>query len=199
MHAKRDLRKAILQERDALSIQEIRRRSEAASSRLFALPEFEKAYTIMFFVSFGSEIETKPMLEQAQKLGKRVVAPRSQPARRLLIPCEVRNPTEELIPGHYGILEPKSECAVVPIEEIELVVVPGVAWGEDGYRVGYGGGYYDRFLRRCKQALRVGLALEMQVVPSVPHSRSDLPVDLLVTENKVRRFMRPVRQGRRMV
>ncbi len=196
MQAKRDLRWAILRARDALSSQDIRRCSEAAGSRLFTLPEFGSAGTVMFFVSFGSEIETRPMIEQALKLGKRVVVPRAQPARRALTPCELRHPAEELIPGHYGILEPKPGCAVVPTEEIELVVVPGVAWGEDGYRVGYGGGYYDRFLRRCKQALRVGLAFEMQVVPEVPHGRSDLPVDLLVTEAVVRRFARPPRRGR---
>ena len=62
------------------------------------------------------------------------------------------------------------------------------AWGADGYRVGYGGGYYDRFLAQAPRAVRVGLGLEVQVVPSVPHGPQDLPVDVLVTDARVRRF-----------
>jgi 5-formyltetrahydrofolate cyclo-ligase len=77
---------------------------------------------------------------------------------------------------------------VVAAEEVEAVLVPGAAWGEDGYRVGYGGGYYDRFLGRVKQAHWVGLGLEVQVVPEVPHGARDLGVDVLVTEERVRRF-----------
>ncbi len=69
-----------------------------------------------------------------------------------------------------------------------MVIVPGVAWSEDGFRVGYGGGYYDHFLPTLPQAARVGLAFELQVVPTVPHNRKDEPVDLLVTETGVRRF-----------
>ena len=74
------------------------------------------------------------------------------------------------------------------LAQIDAVVVPAVVWGEDGYRVGYGGGYYDRFLARLEGARSIGLGLEMQVVPRVPHGPNDVPVEVLVTDARVRRF-----------
>jgi 5-formyltetrahydrofolate cyclo-ligase len=184
------LRRAVLVRRDAISPQEIRRRSAAASSRLFGLPEFADARVVMFFVSFGSELDALPMIRQALAEGKQVAAPRADPETRELTPCEIRDVEADLAPGAHGIREPKAHCPAVRVEEIEVVLVPAAAWGEDGYRVGYGGGYYDRFLGRLPRAWRIGLGLEVQVVPAVPHGEHDLPVQMLVTEAAVRRFGR---------
>ncbi|HUU53725.1 MAG TPA: 5-formyltetrahydrofolate cyclo-ligase [Armatimonadota bacterium] len=188
MECKPDLRRAAITRRDNLPAQEIRRRSAAASSHLFGLPEFRFAATAMFFVSFGSEIDTLPMIETALAQGKRVAAPRADPGSRALLPCEIRNAAEDLAPGAHNIQEPRAHCPPVALEEIDLVIVPAAVWGEDGYRIGYGGGYYDRFLVRLPRATRVGLGLETQVVAQVPHGPQDLPVDCLVTEAGVRRF-----------
>ncbi len=144
----------------------------------------------MFFVSFGSEVDTLPMIRKALAEGKRVAAPRAEPERRELTACEIGDAEEDLAPGAHGIREPKAHCPIVAAEEIEAVLVPAAAWGEDGYRVGYGGGYYDRFLGRVKHAHRVGLGLEVQVACEVPHGARDLAVDVLVTEEAVRRFGR---------
>jgi 5-formyltetrahydrofolate cyclo-ligase len=190
MECKSGLRGAVLSRRDRLSPTEIRRQSAAAGSRLFALPEFAGARTVMFFVSFGSEVDTVPMIERAISQGKRVVAPRADPESRSLAACEIGDPGRDTAPGAHGIREPKSQCPAVDPESIDVVVVPAVVWGEDGYRLGYGGGYYDRFLRRATRAVRVGLGMEMQVVGEVPHCGHDLPVDVLVTEAGVRRFGR---------
>ena len=185
---KSGLRRAILAQRDAIPAQEVRRRSGAVSSRLFGLPELAEARVAMFFVSFRSELDTVPMIRQALSEGRRVAAPRADPATRELTPCEIRDVEADLAPGAHGIREPKAHCAVVGMEEIEVVLVPAAVWGEDGYRIGYGGGYYDRFLARLPRARRIGLGLEMQVVPAVPHGEHDLPVEVLVTEAAVRRF-----------
>jgi len=190
MKCKSHLRRATVARRDNLSTREIRRRSAAASSHLFGLSEFGAAQTIMFFVSFGSEIDTVPMIEAALAQSKRVAAPRAHPASRELTPCEIRSIAEDLAPGAHDIREPRAHCRPVALEEIDLVIVPAAVWGEEGYRVGYGGGYYDRFLSRLPRAMRVGLGLEMQVVPHVPRQPQDLPVDVLVTESGVRRFAR---------
>lgn len=188
MKCKSELRRAVVARRDSLSPCEIRLRSGAASSRLFELPEVGEARVVMFFVSFGSEIDTVPMIGRALAEGKRVAAPRADPGRRGLTPCEIRDLEADLAPGAHGIREPKAHCPVVDLAAIEVVVVPAAAWGEDGHRVGYGGGYYDRFLAGLKRAHRVGLGLEVQVVPEVPHGPDDLPVEVLVTEAGVRRF-----------
>ena len=145
----------------------------------------------MFFVSFGSEIDTLPAIRSALAAGKRVAAPRADPQARALEPCEIRNPGTDLALGAHNIREPRAHCRPVPLEEIVVIIVPAAAWGEDGYRVGYGGGYYDRFLLQVPSAIRIGLGLEVQVVPEAPHGEHDLPVDVLVTDKGVRRFARP--------
>jgi 5-formyltetrahydrofolate cyclo-ligase len=188
MECKSSLRRTVLGRRDALSAPEIRRRSAAASSRLFGLPELLRATTVMFFVTFGSEIDTLPMIARALAEGKRVAAPQAHPETRAMTPCEVRDIEADLAPGAHDIREPQAHCLAVPLEEIEVIIVPALAWGEDGYRVGYGGGYYDRFLAQPSAAARVGLGLEVQVVASVPHGPQDLPVEVLVTDECVRRF-----------
>jgi len=188
MKCKSSLRREVLGRRSALPAHEIQRLSSLAGSRLLELPELIRARTVMFFVSFGSEIETLPILERALAAGKRVVAPRSDVARRGLVPCEVRDPARDLSPGAHGILEPRPTCPVVAPEEIDVVIVPAAVWAQDGHRIGYGAGYYDRFLARATNAVRVGLGFELQVVPDVPRAAHDLPVDVLVTDAAVRRF-----------
>ena len=154
-----------------------------------SLPEVRAAGTIMFFVSFGSEIDTGPMIRRALEEGKRVVVPRVDRNARRLMPCEVRDLPSDLAPGEYGILEPKPHLPPVPLDGIDVVIVPAVAWSEDGFRVGYGAGYYDRFLSQIPTAVRIGLGFELQVAPEVPHGAHDLPVNVLVTEAAVRRFV----------
>jgi 5-formyltetrahydrofolate cyclo-ligase len=198
MKSKSHLRRTIIGRRDELLPQEIRRLSAAASSHLFALPEFKSARTVMFFVSFGSEIDTLPMIEKALSEGKTVAAPAADPASRTLTPRELRSLTADLAPGAHDIREPQARCRPVQLPEIDVVIAPAAVWGEDGYRVGYGGGYYDRFLASVPNATRIGLGLEAQVVRVVPHGPQDLPVDLLVTETGARRFRhREVRDDRK--
>lgn len=190
MKCKSELRRAVLARRGALSPQEIRLRSAGAGSRLFSLPEFKGAGMAMFFVSFGSEVDTLPMIRRALAEGKRVAAPRAEPERRELVPCEIGDLEGDLARGAHGIRQPRAHCRPVGLEEIEVVLVPAAVWGEDGHRVGYGGGYYDRFLARLAGAKRIGLGLEVQVVGEVPHGEHDLAVEVLVTEARVRRFGR---------
>lgn len=188
MKRKHEVRRAAIDSRDSLPRHEIRRRSAAAGSRLFSLPEMREARVVLFFVSFGSEVETRPMLQRALAEGKRVALPRADPETRALAPLEVTDLELDLAPGAHGILEPKPGRPPVDIAEIDLVVVPAAAWDMNGYRVGYGGGYYDRFLALARRARRVGLGLEAQVVEAVPRGPRDLPVEVLVTEAGVRRF-----------
>jgi 5-formyltetrahydrofolate cyclo-ligase len=142
----------------------------------------------MFFVTFGSEIHTLPMIEHALAEGKRIAAPRAERSRRVLVPAEITNPKRDLAPGAHHILEPTPHCPTVAPDVLDAVIVPAAVWAEDGYRLGYGAGYYDRFLARNPRAVRIGLGLEVQVVPCVPHDAHDLPVDVLVTDAGVRTY-----------
>ncbi len=188
MERKSDLRRATISRRDALSPGQLAQHSARAAEHLLSLPEVQQAHTIMFFVTFGSEIDTVPIIRLALGDGKRVVAPRADPSRRELIPCQVRDPDRDLVLGAHNIREPAAHCPAVPLDEIGVVIVPAAVWAADGYRIGYGGGYYDRFLPRLPHAVKIGLGLEVQVVGEVPHQDHDLPVDILVTEAGVRRF-----------
>jgi 5-formyltetrahydrofolate cyclo-ligase len=190
MTSKSEVRRIVLARRDALCCEERAARSARAGDRLLSLPEFRVARTVMFFISFGSEIATLPLISRALAAGTRVAAPHTDTEAHRLVPREVRHPDRDLRPGVWGIPEPSPDCPPVLLDGIEAVIVPAVAWAESGFRVGYGGGYYDRFLPQVTAARWIGLGFELQVLPEVPRARGDLSVDVLVTEDKVRRFNR---------
>ena len=94
------------------------------------------------------------------------------------------NDISEMKPGTYAILEPPQDAKEVPISEIDLILVPGVAFDQHGYRLGYGQGYYDRVLKKTKTQ-KIGLAFEFQFVDALPHSLKDIPMDVIITEKKI--------------
>ena len=142
MERKSELRRLMLARRASLSPDESATLSARAGERLFALPELAQADLLMFFVSFGSELATLPLIERALAGGKRVAVPQVERPARRLVPHLLRDPNTELAPGAYDIPEPGPESPRAVLDEIEVVIVPGLAWGEDGFRVGYGGGFY---------------------------------------------------------
>ena len=151
------------------------------------------AGTVMVYVSFRSEVETAGLIAGLRRT-HRVAAPRVEAAgcmEALLLDGQ------PLVRSRLGILEPPATAAVVEPASIDAVLVPGLAFDPSGYRLGYGGGYYDRFLARYAGALRIGLAFEAQIVDSVRPHAGDQQLDHVVTERRVidagstRRFARP--------
>lgn len=185
---KRNLRKKILTLRDSLSYQDRLEKSRKIKANLFSLPEFIQAKTIMFFISFRSEVLTEEMIKDSMTLEKRVVVPVTDPEHHCLILSELKDYDHDLAPGSYGILEPKKEkIKEVKATELDLVIAPGSVFDESGRRIGYGGGYYDHFLKGVKKEAKVAaLAFELQLVDEVPaYSGRDIPVDLIITEKRV--------------
>ncbi|MCX7658787.1 MAG: 5-formyltetrahydrofolate cyclo-ligase, partial [Oscillospiraceae bacterium] len=122
--------------------------------------------------------------------GKRIAVPLVESAagyQKMISPCEIKDVEAELAKGCYGILEPVKELARrVPPENLDMVIVPGVAFDLKKNRIGYGGGYYDRFLKKMRfNCLKVGIAFEFQIVPEIPASENDVPVDIIVTEKRI--------------
>ena len=184
---KRTLRREIIKARDKLTRAEIEMKSRAIAARLFALPAYRVSRTLLFFLSFGSEVDTLPMIEENIARGKQVAVPKAVPATRQLIPSLLLDPQRDLAPGVYGIPEPHPE-ALRPLDpgELDLIIVPGVAFDEAGNRLGYGGGYYDRFFPLLRpQVPLVALALELQIRPAVPADPWDRRVDCIVTEKRL--------------
>lgn len=190
---KRELRYEILKKRDNLSRKQVESKSEKIEKGLFALPDFQRAKTVMFYVSFRSEVETDRMIKKTLSMGKRVVLPAVDGERMVL--AEVKNFEKELTEGRFGIREPKKEFRRrVDTKQIDLVVVPGVVFDRWGGRIGYGRGYYDRFLRsksmpsrrgRWRQGSLVGLAFDLQIARKIPLGENDVRVDKIITESRV--------------
>ena len=150
--------------------------------KLFKTPEFVKAKSILFYASFDAEVETFEMIKQAKQLGKRIALPITLMREKRIVPLGIENCEEDLELGPYGIKQPrydKTRC--ISVEEIDLVVVPGVAFDKNNNRLGRGAGYYDRFLASLPQEIpTIGLAFDFQLVPRLPHQAHDRPVSRVI-------------------
>ena len=185
--AKRALRREVRAARDAIPEQARAERSIRIAEHLLSLPELAHAGAVMVFSSFGSEVDTAPILEGLAERGVRLTLPRVQDGE---IAAVTYRPGDALTEVSFGALEP-SGGEVVADTELDVIVTPGVAFDRRGFRVGYGGGYYDRLFGRTRpDAFRVAVGFALQVVDEVPHGGVDLPVDAVVTEDDVLRFPR---------
>lgn len=189
---KAQIRREFLEARLALGA-EATERGAAAQRSLLSHPAFRGAASLMVYLSFRGEVPCSLVIETALAEGKVVTAPVTVPRERRLVPHRLTGDPGELRPGAYGILEPDpAGCRPFPPGEIDLVVVPGVAFDDRGGRLGYGGGYYDRFLRLdAPQATRAALAFDVQVAgESLPLDAYDARVDFVFTETRIIRGKR---------
>lgn len=186
---KRVLREEVLAKRDALGEEKRREKSQKIRSILSQLEEFKQASTIMVFLDFGGEVETTELAQQVLDQGKRLIVPRCAP-KGVLIPAIIKDLEEDLEPGMWGIREPKKEGLVeVDPLEIDCLIMPGVAFDLEGNRLGYGGGFYDRFLERVRpETPRIAIAFHCQIVDKVPVGEFDKKIHMLVTEQGIIRF-----------
>lgn len=173
-----------LQLRNSLSKAEISRKSGEIEKRLFLLPEFKKSRAMLFYASFGKEVETGKMIERALAEGKNVCVPVTSFKEKTLMASSIKG-LSDLEKKPSGLIEPR-EINSCPLEKIDLVIVPGIVFDEAGYRIGYGGGFYDRLLRRASRETEViGLCFEQNIAKSVPKQSHDAKMDFVVTEKRV--------------
>ncbi len=159
--------------------------SDSIIGKLYNTEYYKTAKTIMTFISFGAEVNTHDFIKMSIKNNKRIVVPITVPSTRELKLSEVLD-FNELEIGFYDILTPKEEfIRYVDPSEVDLIIVPGVAFDMEGYRIGYGGGYYDRFLSKLDHITKISLALDMQLIDNVPREDFDIPVDYIITENQI--------------
>lgn len=185
MNDKAEVRKRLLGLRNALSVEDIAAGSAEIVTRLARIEEIRRASTLMVYLGFGSEVMIDDLIPWGWGEGKRIVVPFCFPESRELAACRIDG-FDELERGLYGIRAPKAgRLRVVSKGEIDVVLVPAVAFDRRGYRIGYGGGYYDRFLPGCTQAARIGAAFACQVMEEVPVERYDVTMDCIVTEEEV--------------
>lgn len=179
------IRKELIEIRRNLSKKEVLEKSNKIKKRLFEMNEFKLATTVLFYVSYDNEVYTHDMIKESMKIGKNIIVPKSDKENRVLILSKLES-WNDLETGAYGILEPKEEkIREVSIEEIDLIIVPGVGFDENGHRIGHGKGYYDDLLKNSTKASCIGLAFEFQIVDEIPTEKHDLPVDKIVTEERI--------------
>lgn len=160
--------------------EERNRKSGIIRRTLFMAKVFRRAKTVMFYVALRDEVDTDPMIAEAQKSGKIVAVPVCSGGRSGLRPC-IFEDNAGLKPGPYGVREPVTGRGV-PIEKLDLVVVPGVAFDKKGNRLGRGKGFYDRFLKALPcGTISIGLAFDFQIVPSVPTLSHDIRVHRVIS------------------
>lgn len=154
------------------------RKSKIIKRKLFKTLVFKKAKKVMFYVSFDGEVKTEDMIKEATKQGKRVAIPACL-RNRIIKACVLKN-NSRLKKGPYGTLEPVTK-KWANLKDLDLVIVPGLAFGKDGTRLGRGKGCYDRFLKNLPQkTVSIGLAFEFQILSSVPAHPSDVSVNRVI-------------------
>jgi 5-formyltetrahydrofolate cyclo-ligase len=178
---KKILRKQVLELRFNLSSEERKRKSQEIGQRLFSIPEFHEARTILFFASFRSEVETGDMIRRALAMGKRVVLPKVKDRELALF--RITDFDKDVAPGAWNIPEP-AKGTPSDLQDIDLIIVPGAAFDEKGNRLGYGAGFYDKLLSDYRKTT-IALAFEVQIVPTVPADQHDIPIKKIVTEKRV--------------
>jgi 5-formyltetrahydrofolate cyclo-ligase len=184
MDAKKKLRKSIKAKLSELSLPQYEDQSYKVAQQLFQNDEWMEASTVAITVSKAPEVDTFQIIRKGWEQGKRVVVPKCEPKTRRLDFRELKR-FSELESVFYGLLEPiVSETNTVSSGEIDLVVVPGLAFDENGYRLGFGGGYYDRFLANY-HGKTISLAFKDQIVSDIPIESHDIPVGKIITSEGV--------------
>ena len=182
---KKSIRNHILDNRSKLGKIQHKIFTEMIINQIYESSFYKDAKTIMTFISFGDEVNTHDFIKKSIKDHKRIVVPITFPKTKEVKPSEILD-FDELEIGFYNILTPKEEfIRFINPEDIDLAMVPGVAFDRHGYRVGYGGGYYDRFLSKYSDIIKVGIAFDLQLIHSVPKEEFDIPVDTIITEKEI--------------
>jgi 5-formyltetrahydrofolate cyclo-ligase len=180
--SKAELRALALQRRDALPAEVRGEYGRLILKRIFEMEEFCLAQVVMGYCGFGSEIDTGSLLREVVAQGKRLLLPKVNRAAGALDVYEVGDLEKDLVAGVWGIPEPDPvRCEARSAGDLELVIVPGVAFDRSGGRIGYGKGYYDGLLARCR-AVTVAAAFEVQVFERVPMEAHDVRIGRVVTE-----------------
>lgn len=163
-------------------------KSLAACSLLCQSPEFAAARIVMLYLSMPHELDTSPLALRCWQQGKTVLVPKVSWEQKRMLAVEITSLNDDMTTNSLGVREPVAGKPV-PVNLIDLVIVPGLGFTPDGHRIGRGMGFYDRFLAQKEfLGLSCGLAFEEQIVDEMPVLDHDMPLSMLVTDRQIRRF-----------
>jgi 5-formyltetrahydrofolate cyclo-ligase len=181
--AKTALREKVRLRLKKMAPEERRAASNQACALLFGQPIWTGAGSILFFAPLPLELDVWPLLTEALAAGKRVALPRFQPEARTYAAFQLKDPETDLRVGKFGIQEPKEHCAMLPVNVVDLILVPGIAFDLHGRRLGRGKGYYDQLLALLAGP-RCGVVFDQQIVPEIPVEAHDAKVNYLLTPTR---------------
>ena len=178
---KSELRKQVLHEMKALPREQKQAMDQALTDQFLEHPFYQEAKVIATYLSFPHEFQTQELIEQALKDGKKVLIPKTYPKGRM--DFVVYDP-QQLVKTSFGLLEPQGNLEVVDASQIDLIHVPGLAFTTEGYRIGYGGGYYDRYLKHFS-GHTFSTVYPCQIKDFIPE-KHDIPVqEVLIDEGNL--------------
>lgn len=177
---KNTLRKQMKQKRNTLNEEERAKAAEGCLQQLIQLPGFEQVSWIYCYMSYLSELDTRQMIQSFLKEGKRVAVPKVQGAEMDFY--EISD-LSDCVSGAYGIPEPVGNAD--PVTDAGWILMPGLAFDSQGNRLGYGGGFYDKYLEKHDNLVKIALAYDFQIISSVSAEIYDKPVDYIVTSERI--------------
>lgn len=182
---KQEQRKNILEKRNCLTVGQINCISEIIINKLIKLEAFKQSNVIMCYMDFNNEVKTKDFINLCFIMGKRVAIPYIK-SNSEMVAVEIINIENDVVRGSYGILEPKNNAAEIEPKEIDFVITPGIAFDKEKNRLGYGKGYYDRFLEKVKKnCFKVAIAYDFQILDSISKDNHDIPLDMIISEKRI--------------
>lgn len=184
---KKEFRKKVINLRKEKDKDFIKHNSDIITDKLLNLDCIKNAKNIMLYLDFNNEVSTDSLIKKLLNLGKIVSSPITLKEERKLIPSQITDLKNGIQYGAYNIREPKPECSpAINIKDLDVVIVPAVAYDKNCYRLGYGGGFYDRFLENLrKDAVTIGIAFDLQIFDEVPKEPHDAQLDYIVTESRI--------------
>jgi 5-formyltetrahydrofolate cyclo-ligase len=184
MRAKAEIRRQLRAVRRVLPIEACNERSARVSERMLELPELRDANVVVAYVAMRKELDPNPLLVAARALGKKIGLPRIDGESLVLHEYADGDELEE---SGYGTFDPPASSPIIEPNEVDFIIVPGLAFDPRGHRVGYGRGYYDRLLPSLPRAFKVGVAYDFQLIAEAPNDVHDVALDCVVTDVRVMR------------
>ena len=184
---KKEFRKKVINLRKEKDKDFIKHNSDIITDKLLNLDCIKNAKNIMLYLDFNNEVSTDSLIKKLLNLGKIVSSPITLKEERKLIPSQITDLKNGIQYGAYNIREPKPECSpAINIKDLDVIIVPAVAYDKNCYRLGYGGGFYARFLENLrKDAVTIGIAFDLQIFDEVPKEAHDAQLDYIVTESRI--------------
>ena len=184
------IRKRLIELRENLPEEDVINNSAIIADSFLNLTHFNNSKVVMGYMSFRNEVMTDSLIVEILKRDKRVAIPRIEildNGFKDIVAYEVKDIYSQVERGTFGVREPIKNVAVeLNPEDIDLIIIPGVGFDTRGFRIGFGAGYYDRFLKKVRpDCLKVGFAFEMQILEKIPEESHDIPVDMVITEKRI--------------